>query len=131
LKAVYLDASALIKLFKLEPESEALRRALEAWPVRISSHVVTVEAACAAHRLDDRDALALAEDAVARLNLLSVSDEVLARARQPFQPRLRALDAIHLATAIEFGDSIGAFLAYDRDLLSAASAAGLATASPA
>ncbi|WP_247671909.1 hypothetical protein [Micromonospora sp. M61] len=50
------------------------------------------------------------------------------------EPTLRSLDAIHLATAQvltnESGAELVAFVAYDRRLLDAAKAAGLATASP-
>jgi uncharacterized protein len=49
-------------------------------------------------------------------------------------PLLRALDAIHLATAqllaTEMGESPAAFVTYDKRLLAAATAAGLPTASP-
>ena len=45
-------------------------------------------------------------------------------------PLLRALDAIHLASALEVGDDLGAFLAYDRELVAAARALGLQTLSP-
>lgn len=131
MNVAYLDASALIKLFKLEAESEALRDAIGAWPVRVSSCVIAVEATCAAQRLNDPEVLALADAAIATLDLLTLSNEVLARARAPFQTPLRALDAIHLATAIELGDDVGAFFAYDRALLSAARAAGLRIESPA
>jgi len=45
-------------------------------------------------------------------------------------PLLRGLDAIHLATALEFGAELHAFVAYDKRLLAAATAAGLPTARP-
>lgn len=48
-------------------------------------------------------------------------------------PYLRALDAIHLATADQLlasGKTITAFVTYDKRLLACAAAAGLPTASP-
>lgn len=45
-------------------------------------------------------------------------------------PLLRSLDALHLATALEFGVELHAFVAYDKRLLAAVSAAGLATVRP-
>lgn len=131
MSAAYLDASALVRLFKPEAESAALIDGLRAWPTRVSSCVVAVEASCAAHRIGTREALARAEAAVSRIELIALSGGMLSRARQAFDPPLRALDAIHLATAIELGEDAGAFFAYDQGLLSAARAAGLAVESPA
>ncbi len=45
-------------------------------------------------------------------------------------PALRALDAIHLATAERIGAQLGALIAYDERLLAAAEAHGLPVASP-
>jgi predicted nucleic acid-binding protein len=45
-------------------------------------------------------------------------------------PRLRTLDAIHLATALDLGGSVSVLLSYDKLLLEAARAAGLAVACP-
>ena len=131
MSTAYLDASALVKLFKPEVESAALIDGLGAWPTRVSSCVIAVEASCAAHRIGTREAVARADAAVTRIELIALSGGVLTRARQAFDPPLRALDAIHLATAIELGDDVGAFFAYDQSLLSAARAAGLAVESPA
>jgi uncharacterized protein len=47
------------------------------------------------------------------------------------EPRvLRALDAIHLATAIAVGDDLEAILTYDDRMLEAARLMGLPTATP-
>lgn len=130
MRLAYLDASALVKLFKPERETAALIGALEAWPTRVSSCVIAVEAACAAHRIDTADAITRADAAVTRIELVSLSEAILTRARRPHDPPLRALDAIHLATAIELGDAVGSFIGYDDDLLIAARAAGLTVESP-
>lgn len=130
MSSAYIDASALVKLFKPEEESAALIAALEAWPTRVSSCVISIEASSAARRIGTREALARAEAAVTRIELVSLSNEVLIRAGRAFDPALRALDAIHLATAIELGDDVGAFFAYDGDLLQAARAAGIPVQSP-
>lgn len=45
-------------------------------------------------------------------------------------PLLGALDAIHVATAFAIGDSLSAFVIYDRRQLDAIRAAGMTTASP-
>ena len=44
---------------------------------------------------------------------------------------LRAVDAVHLASALILRDQLTAFVAYDKQLLAAAKEAGLPTASPA
>jgi predicted nucleic acid-binding protein len=43
---------------------------------------------------------------------------------------LRALDAIHVASALRLGGALSAFVSYDRRQLEAAAALGLPTASP-
>jgi len=45
-------------------------------------------------------------------------------------PRLRSLDAIHLATALSVRDDVGAFLTYDERLAEAAERHGLPVAAP-
>ena len=52
--------------------------------------------------------------------LLRVDDPVLARASSFKDPLLRALDAIHLATALSLGDDPDAFITYDVRLAHAA-----------
>ena len=43
---------------------------------------------------------------------------------------LRALDAIHLATAMAVGDDLAAIVTYDERMIDAARLMGLATTSP-
>jgi predicted nucleic acid-binding protein len=43
---------------------------------------------------------------------------------------LRSLDALHLATALEIGDDLEAFIAYDERLLDAARVASLSVVTP-
>lgn len=45
-------------------------------------------------------------------------------------PRLRTLDAIHLATAVDLGASVDILLTYDKVLIKAARATGLTVAFP-
>lgn len=130
MSGAYVDASALVKLFKPERETSALIIALRGWEMHLSSVVVAVEASCTAHRLGTSAARERAELATAGLTLIPLSDGILERARSRFEPPLRALDAIHLASAIELAEEVEAFFAYDSDLASAASAAGLEVRSP-
>lgn len=129
--AAYLDASALVKLMRPEPESEALVEVLAQWPVRIASEIVVVELGCTARRLGGADLLERAAAIVDGLHLIPFSAAVRERAVDTaFAPPLRALDAIHLATAIELGEDLDAFVAYDDDLCRAADARHIAVHTP-
>jgi uncharacterized protein len=132
LTAAYLDASALVKLMRHEPESDALVEVLPTWPVRVASEVVVVELLCTARRLGGEDAIGRAEAIADGLDLVPFSQAIRDRAAETaFAPPLRALDAIHLATALELGDDVDVLVAYDRDLCRAATTAKLTVRSPA
>jgi uncharacterized protein len=118
--AAYIDASALVKLFKAEPETVALRTALSDWPIQVASELIHVEAICTARRLGDEDVLARATQAVEQINLIPLTPEIIERATDTYTPTLRAMDAIHLATALTMRDDLGAVFVYDADLHSAA-----------
>jgi predicted nucleic acid-binding protein len=130
-KAAYLDASALVKLFKPEPETAAFRDALQDWPVRVSSQLIRVESICTARRMGSEDVLERASTVLDRLELVPISPEVLELATGAFSPPLRAMDAIHLATALSMKEDIGTIFVYDGDLRSAALAQGLNAVAPA
>jgi predicted nucleic acid-binding protein len=128
---VYLDASALLKLVVVERESGPLRTALDQWPDRISASIVRVEVHRALRRLGrPHSALALAETLLDSLVLVHLDAPVLARAAALKNPLLRALDAIHVASALSIGDDPEAFVTYDGRLARAASAEGLTVLHP-
>ena len=118
--AAYLDASALVKLFKVERETEAFRAALGDWPVQVSSELIRVEAICTARRLGGADVLRRAEATLERISLVPLSREIIELAVSEHTPPLRAMDAIHLATAIRMREDLGAMFVYDSDLHAAA-----------
>jgi predicted nucleic acid-binding protein len=118
--AAYVDASALVKLFKAERETEAFRAALADWPVQVASEVIRVEAICTARRLGGEDVLRRARAALERISLIPVTPEIIELATDVHAPPLRAIDAIHLATALSMRDDLGAMFVYDSDLLAAA-----------
>jgi len=131
LTAAYLDASALVKLMRPEPETEALVEALAQWPVRIASEIVVVELTCTAHRLGGGDLIPRAAAIADGLHLIPFSTAIRERASTTaFAPPLRALDAIHLATALELRGDIDALVAYDDHLCRAAQTEQLAVHSP-
>jgi uncharacterized protein len=128
--AAYVDASALVKLFKAEHETEAFRAALADWPVQVSSEIIRVEAICTARRLGDGDVLRRARATLERISLLPLTPEIVDLATDAHTPPLRAMDAIHLATALSAREDLGVMFVYDGDLLAAATAHGLNSLAP-
>jgi uncharacterized protein len=120
--AAYIDASALVKLFKAEQETEAFRAALSDWPVQVASELIRVEAVCTARRLGGEDVLQRANAALERINLIPLTPEIIEHATDEHTPALRAMDAIHLATALTMREDLGAVFVYDTDLHAAACA---------
>lgn len=131
MSAAYIDTSALVKLFKAERETDAFRRALGEWPVHISSELIRVEAICTARRLGGADVLSRAEAALQRISLIPLSAEIIELAVSEHTPPLRAMDAIHLATALRVQEDLGAIFVYDSDLHAAARARQLNALAPA
>jgi predicted nucleic acid-binding protein len=129
--AAYLDASALVKLFKHEPETDALVAALEKWPVRVASELIRVEAICTARRIGDKDTLERAHATLTRLTLLPIDSRIIDLATEEYRPPLRAMDAIHLATALSVRAELGVVFVYDTDLHAAACAQNLNALAPA
>lgn len=112
-----------------EAETAVLLEHIREYRRSISSELTLVETARAAVRAIGPEGLERAEQACARLDLLSISRSVLDRARALTPPELRSLDAIHLATALE-PSTRPVLVAYDDRLLRAAGALGLTTLSP-
>ena len=128
---VYLDTSAIVKLVVEEPESDALLAALDAWPDRVSSTLASVEL----HRALTRATVApavrrRAENVLSGIVLLRLDDAIVGKAAELKDRQLRALDALHLASALSLGDYPDAFITYDERLARAASSAGLAVVHP-
>ena len=125
----YLDASALVKLVLDEPETPALRRHLGAVERKATSQIAIVEVTRAVRLADPvpqtlLDARRLFEEA----ELVRTTRAIIERAAGLASARLRSLDAIHLATALELRPD--EFIAYDSRLLEAAGLSGLVAASP-
>lgn len=134
---VYLDASAVMKLVVQEPESSALREFVEAEGGRASSELLFAEIPRALRRpwwshgsADSVRLLARGEAELGAMYLIALSRSVLTLAGTLEGPLLRALDAIHVATAISYPGELRAFVSYDDRQLEAAERAVLAVASP-
>jgi predicted nucleic acid-binding protein len=125
----YLDASAIVKLAIDEPESAALRRYLRRRRPLISSALARTEVVRAL--LDEgEEGIARGRAVLGRVELVRLNDRVLNAAGALQPPGLRSLDAIHVATALQLGDSVSRFITYDDKLSAAATASGLRVAAP-
>ena len=131
----YADASALVKLVRDEAESDALRAYLENADL-VSSELVLTEVPRAVRRavaLDPELPLDLLLDRTGELldavALATLDQALLAGAGALAEPTLRALDAIHVATAVGL-HPIDAFVTYDERQAAAARLAGLRTTAP-
>lgn len=133
---VYADASALVKLVRDEAESAALRAYLQGADL-VSSELVLTEIPRAVWRaaaLEPELPLDLllerSYDLIEVLALRPVDRALLIGAGALAEPALRALDAIHVASAIDL-NPIEAFVTYDERQAAAARLAGLRTMAPA
>jgi len=123
-----VDASAFVKLFLLEPESEALSVATDSWQLA-SSALLEVEAVLAVRRRKP-DAETTVRAMLQGLELIDIDADIRRAAAGVANPHLRSLDAIHVATALSLGDHCGTFFAYDQRLIAAAQAHGLTVSVP-
>lgn len=123
---VYLGASALAKLVILEHETPELRGAVRNRSMA-TSRVAVVEVAKAAARAGPE---ADPSQVLSLVTLLDFDSRVAALAATTGGPALRALDAIHVATALMLGPELESFITYDTRQAEAARAAGLHVVAP-
>jgi predicted nucleic acid-binding protein len=130
LRALYLDSSAFVKLVVAEAESAAVRTFLADRDARrVSSALLRTESLRAVRHLGP-DALATVREGLRRVDLIGIDDRILDAAGM-LEPRvLRALDAIHLATAMAVGHDLEAIVTYDERMVDGARLMGLPTATP-
>jgi predicted nucleic acid-binding protein len=131
----YADASALVKLVRREAETAALGTFLANADI-VSSELVLTEVPRAVHRAASDDPalpldvlMAKAAEVLQTLALLPIDRALLLAAGALAEPRLRALDAIHIASAGAVLP-IDAFVTYDDRQGAAARLAGLRTVAP-
>jgi predicted nucleic acid-binding protein len=132
---LYADTSALVKLIREEAESGALRAYLDDADLT-SSELVLTEIPRAVRRAVARDPvlplgllLERSAELIDVLALLPLDRALLEGAGALAEPALRALDAIHVASAVVL-DPVGCFVTYDERQAAAARLAGLRTMSP-
>ncbi|MEE8406009.1 MAG: type II toxin-antitoxin system VapC family toxin [Acidimicrobiia bacterium] len=126
----YIDSSAIVKLVAREPESPALRRFLNRRRTLVASALAQTEVSRAVLSLGE-PFLRKAPDVLHRIELVRVNRQVLADAALLEPVTLRSLDAIHLATAALFADTLGGFITYDSRMMEAAGSYGWSVSAPA
>lgn len=128
--ALYVDSSALCKLVAREAESEAMHAV---WTSRthdlVSSDLARTEVLRQAGRCSP-PRLARAREVLDGLVLVPLLTKLAAAAGTLPPSGLRSLDALHLATALELGDDLEAFVTYDARQAEGARGLGLAVLSP-
>lgn len=128
--AVYLDTSALVKLVVAEPETPALRSWLTTEDREaVSSDLARTELMRAVRR-GAPDRLVDARAVLDALTLVEVTTALFEAAGRLEPTELRSLDALHVAAALDLGDDLDDFVAYDERLIAAATANGITVVSP-
>jgi predicted nucleic acid-binding protein len=128
-RAVYLDASGLVKLVVPERESADLERYLRGWSRRVSSALARTEVVRAV-RPQGAAVVAQARAMLRDVDLIQVGDALLDAAADLNPPVLRSLDAIHIATALSLRGDLARIVTYDDRMASAARALGIAVDAP-
>ncbi|MGK2883039.1 MAG: type II toxin-antitoxin system VapC family toxin [Mycobacterium sp.] len=130
---IYLDTSALVKLIRIEAESDQLGNWLDAhtespW---ITSSLAEVELPRAI-RAAAPEGLPAVPSILSRLDRFEIDSVIRATAAAYPDPSLRSLDAIHLATAevASFTAPLAALITYDNRLAEAAEALGMTVVAP-
>lgn len=126
-----MDTSALVKLVVAEAETTALQAWLaESDRVPVSSDLSRTELLRAVRRAVP-DRMVRAREVLDGITLLEITTAVCEVAARLEPAVLRALDAVHLATALDLGDDLDAIVTYDDRLAAAARSNGLAVIAPA
>jgi uncharacterized protein len=127
-RRLYVDSSALIKLYLQEKESTPVREFLGADNrIRCTSVITEIEA-LRVLRPQGRNVLGMARADFAAFYRVLLTDDVVRIATELPSPTLRALDAIHIASALQVGADL--LITYDRRMGDAAQAAGMSVHAP-
>lgn len=125
---LYVDTSALAKLIVDEAESVALRDVIRGRRL-VSSTTAATQLLRVGLRLGE--AHVVADQAVLEgVHLLALTGARVRRAGLVEPTSLRSLDALHLVSALDLGEEVSAFVAYNTRLIEAAQQHGLTTLSP-
>lgn len=116
------------ELVNERPRDEASVTGCGRWPAWASSVLAPVEVGLAVRRANaPTDVVARADRVLGSLDLVPLDPDIADWARREAPTTLRALDAIHLGSALALAADLGALLTYDRRLADAARDAGIVT----
>jgi uncharacterized protein len=131
---IYIDTSALTKLLIAERETPELQAWLatqsDQGEYAATSALGRVELMRVVARYGEPGQSARAHYLLDGLDILPLTEPVIALAETVGPPTLRSPDAIHLASAAQIEQELTAFVTYDHRLLEGCREVGLATASP-
>lgn len=126
----YIDTSALVKLVVAEPETQALEHHLAHRAGLICSALGATELMRACRRALSKKQLGRVEEVLDAVVLVSITPAILATAAELSPRDIRALDAIHLATALSIKEAALDVITYDARLSKAAKAHGFNVVAP-
>lgn len=132
---IYLDACALLKFIKPEPETPAIRSWRAALPdptELVTSELARLEVTRTLLRAGVKHQLVpyYTSQALRGIYVADLTSTVLARAAAYRVARLGSLDAIHLASADPFRADLTEFVTYDNELANAATDLGFPVTAP-
>jgi predicted nucleic acid-binding protein len=123
------DSSAIVKLAVREPESVALWRYVRRRRPLVSSALARIEVLRALLPAGD-EAVAAGRKVLTGLDLVRINHRVLDAAATLLPAEVRSFDAIHLATAEQLGEDLGALITCDGRMAEAAKQSGYRVVMP-
>ena len=126
----YLDTSAAVKMLMVEEGSTALRRWLTPRAEQVFSSDLLRTELLRATRSTAPELMEQARTVLDSVTLLAISTDICERAAMLEPSVLRSLDALHLAAALELGDSLQGLITYDRVLAGSAQMLGVEVITP-
>ena len=126
----YVDSSAIVRLIVREAETDALRRHLVHRDRLVSSALARAEVMRAVLPLDAATQQR-GREVLRAVNFVRISERVLDDAGALLPPTLRTLDAIHVATAALFGETLDQVITYDERMSAAAKTNDMTVSAPA
>src|SRR5215217_3729763 len=113
---IYLDTSAAAKLFIAERETPDLQQWLAHQPefALVSSALLNVELIRLLNFVSPNTVKAAEAFLANEVDIVEITPPVLGEAAQVSPTRLRTLNAIHLATALDLGENLTTLLTYDK-----------------
>ena len=125
----YLDSSAFLKVFKREPESDAMvKYFIKNLDQLFTSELTITELLGNLMRLGIPTHIA--ERALAGITLIPIRQEILRQAADFRGAGLRSLDAIHLASALSVRGNLAELVTYDHHLAEFSAGQGVSVVAP-